>query len=217
MTDLMHSSPACGNEGEQLLQMSASGRSSLAPTPRLLAAIVTAARAHDGHYRKSTRVPYISHPVSVMLLAARATDDEDTLVAALFHDILEDVPEAYSEEQMRREFGEYVVTLVRGVTKSDAISDWQGRADAYLEALARAEEGSVIVAAADKFHNLSATLADLEADGTTVWERFNAGADRQLWWYKSVRDVVAKRLPNLPLLPELDAMISRLASIVEAQ
>lgn len=217
MTDIMHSSPAGGHEDANSLQTSVSEYSSLEPTPRLLAAVATAARAHDGHYRKSTRVPYISHPVSVMLLAARTTDDEDTLVAALFHDILEDVPEAYSEEQMRREFGERVVRLVRGVTKSKTISDWQGRADAYLEQLARAEEGSVIVAAADKFHNLSATLADLDADGAAVWERFNAGADWQLWWYSSVRDVVAKRLPDLPLLPELNAMISRLASIVEAQ
>lgn len=210
MTEIAGNSVKSNNAG-----VDSSNFAQLSPSPRLMRAIATASAAHDGHYRKGTRIPYISHPFGVMLLAARATEDEDTLIGALFHDILEDVPEVYSEEEMLADFGEQVVANVRGVTKDKNLSSWQERADAYLDRLATAPEGSVIIAAADKFHNLSATLADFNREGEELWERFNAGGQRQLWWYSSVYNLVAKRMPEMPLLEELGAMVERLRVIVE--
>lgn len=185
------------------------------PSDRLMRGIATASRAHDGHYRKGSGVPYISHPMSVMLIAASVTNDEDVLLAALFHDILEDVPENYSRAEMEDEFGPRVVTIVEGVTKDSSLSSWQDRADAYLEQLSRGSEESVIVAAADKFHNLSQTLEDLDRDGQALWDRFRSTPSQQLWWYTNVRNVIAERLPDMPLLDDLDVLIERLRTWVE--
>ena len=185
------------------------------PSDRLMRGIATASRAHDGHYRKGSGVPYISHPMSVMLIAASMTNDEDVLLAALFHDILEDVPKNYSREQMENEFGPHVVEIVEGVTKDSSLPSWQERADAYLEQVSRGSEESVIVAAADKFHNLSQTLEDLDRDGHALWERFRSTPSQQLWWYTSVRNVIAERLPDMPLLADLSVLIERLDSWVQ--
>ena len=182
------------------------------PSSRLMRGIAIASRAHDGHYRKGSGVPYISHPMSVMLIAASVTNDEDVLLAALFHDILEDVPENYSRAEMEDEFGPRVVEIVEGVTKDSSLPSWQERADAYLEQLSHGSEESVIVAAADKFHNLSQTLEDLDRDGHALWERFRSTPSQQLWWYTSVRNVIAERLPDLPLLADLGVLIERLDS-----
>lgn len=186
------------------------------PSDRLMRGIAIASRAHDGHYRKGSGVPYISHPMSVMLIAASVTNDEDVLLAALFHDILEDVPENYSRAEMEDEFGPRVVEIVEGVTKDSSLPSWQERADAYLEQLSHGSEESVIVAAADKFHNLSQTLEDLDRDGHALWERFRSTPSQQLWWYTSVRNVIAERLPDLPLLADLGVLIERLDSWVQA-
>lgn len=185
------------------------------PSARLMRGIATASRAHDGHYRKGSGVPYISHPMAVMLIAASVTNDEDVLLAALFHDILEDVPENYSRAEMKDEFGPRVVEIVDGVTKDSSLPSWQERANAYLEQLSRGCAESVIVAAADKFHNLSQTLEDLDRDGHALWQRFRSTPSQQLWWYTSVRNVVAERLPNMPLLEELDVLIEKLKTWVE--
>ena len=182
------------------------------PSDRLMRGIAIASRAHDGHYRKGSGVPYISHPMSVMLIAASVTNDEDVLLAALFHDILEDVPENYSRAEMEDEFGPRVVEIVEGVTKDSSLPSWQERADAYLEQLSHGSEESLIVAAADKFHNLSQTLEDLDRDGHALWERFRSTPSQQLWWYTSVRNVIAERLPDLPLLADLGVLIERLDS-----
>ena len=185
------------------------------PSDRLMRGIATASRAHDGHYRKGSGVPYISHPMSVMLIAASVTNDEDVLLAALFHDILEDVPENYSRAEMEDEFGPRVVEIVEGVTKDSSLPSWQERADAYLEQLSHGSEESLIVAAADKFHNLSQTLEDLDRDGHALWERFRSTPSQQLWWYTSVRNVIAERLPDMPLLADLSVLIERLDSWVQ--
>lgn len=185
------------------------------PSDRLMRGIATASRAHDGHYRKGSGVPYISHPMSVMLIAASVTHDEDVLLAALFHDILEDVPENYSRAEMKDEFGLRVVEIVEGVTKNSSLPSWQERADAYLEQLSRGSAESIIVAAADKFHNLSQTLEDLDREGHSLWRRFRSTPSQQLWWYTSVRNVVAERLPDMPLLDDLDVLIERLDSWVQ--
>ncbi len=185
------------------------------PSDRIMRGIATASRAHDGHYRKGSGVPYISHPMSVMLIAASVTHDEDVLLAALFHDILEDVPENYSRAEMKDEFGLRVVEIVEGVTKNSFLPSWQESADAYLEQLSRGSAESIIVAAADKFHNLSQTLEDLDREGHSLWRRFRSTPSQQLWWYTSVRNVVAERLPDMPLLDDLDVLIERLDSWVQ--
>lgn len=185
------------------------------PSGRLMRGIATASRAHDGHYRKGSGVPYISHPMAVMLIAASVTNDEDVLLAALFHDILEDVPENYSRAEMEDEFGPRVVEIVEGVTKDSSLPSWQERADAYLEQLSHGSEESLIVAAADKFHNLSQTLEDLDRDGHALWDRFRSTPSQQLWWYTSVRNVIAERLPDMPLLADLSVLIERLDSWVQ--
>ena len=185
------------------------------PSDRLMRGIAIASRAHDGHYRKGSGVPYISHPMAVMLIAASVTNDEDVLLAALFHDILEDVPENYSRAEMEDEFGPRVVEIVEGVTKDSSLPSWQERADAYLEQLSRGSAESIIVAAADKFHNLSQTLEDLDRNGHALWKRFRSTPSQQLWWYTNVRNVVAERLPDMPLLDDLDVLIERLDSWVQ--
>ena len=187
-------------------------------TARLEWAIRIAATAHQKQLRKATNIPYIIHPFSVMLLASEATDDEDTLIACLFHDIIEDVPEEYSEEQMRADFGERVVNIVRGVTKDDSLNDWQERSDAYLHHLEHeATDESVLVSAADKTHNLMSMLNDYDLIGGKLWDKFNSGKERQLWWYQSVSAVVRRRLPDLPLNQRLDELMLKLETITDNQ
>lgn len=179
-------------------------------SPRLIQAINTAAWAHRDHVRKGTDIPYVSHVVGVMHLVSQVTDDEDVLIAALFHDILEDVPEEYSPQRMAEEFCDRVVELVRGVTKDSSLSSWQDRSDAYLAHLREADDGSVLISAADKLHNLLSIHADLDTLGDELWGRFNSGKERQLWWYRSVADLVQERLPGNPLGEELARQVEQL-------
>ena len=183
-------------------------------TPRLSTAINKATWAHRNQTRKGSGLPYILHPYSVMCIAGQATSDEDTLIACLMHDVIEDVPEEYSADQMRADFGDRVLDIVLGVTKNDSLPNWQDRADAYLHHLEHeASDESVIVSCADKIHNLMSILADYNAIGDELWTRFNAGKEKQIWWYQSILQAVSKRLPELPLNQRLNTLVAELESM----
>lgn len=188
-------------------------------TPRINDALQVAAIAHDGHTRKGSDLPYISHPYAVMTIAARARErDEDTLVACLLHDVLEDVPHRFSRNDMLHRFGARVVGIVDGVTKDETISDWHERSKAYLANLEyNASNASVTVSIADKTHNLMSILADYNQVGEAVWERFSADKYAQLWWYRSVLDVGRRRLPIEPLVDKLADLVEELQIMVYAQ
>ncbi|PID80255.1 MAG: (p)ppGpp synthetase [Clostridiales bacterium] len=74
--------------------------------------------AHSGQLRKSGE-PYFIHPTEVSLILADLEMDQDTLVAGLLHDVIEDTQ--YTFEDISERFGTVVAQLVDGVTKLEKI------------------------------------------------------------------------------------------------
>lgn len=189
-------------------------------TERLDHALRVATWAHEqqGQHRKGTDIPYIIHPFGVMTIASNATDDEDTLIACLLHDILEDVDsKIYNEADMRHDFGERVTKIVLGVTKNSELKYWQERSEAYLNHLENAaSDESVIVSTADKVQNLKSILYDYGIVGNEPWQRFSTkSAADQLWWYKSILAVITKRKAPEFLTKELSADVDKLKLIIK--
>lgn len=82
-------------------------------------AYVIARTAHEGQKRKSGE-DYITHPVAVSMILAELGLNEETIIASLLHDTVEDTP--YSLEQLRTDFGIEISNLVDGVTKLDKLT-----------------------------------------------------------------------------------------------
>jgi GTP pyrophosphokinase len=82
-------------------------------------AYVIARKAHEGQKRKSGE-EYITHPVAVSMILAELGLNEETIIASLLHDTVEDTP--YSLEQLREDFGLEISNLVDGVTKLDKLT-----------------------------------------------------------------------------------------------
>ena len=80
----------------------------------LLAAIDIAKRAHNGQVRKYTNEPYISHPFAVAGLVASVTEDNDMVVAALLHDVVEDTD--VKLVTITGIFGTKIAEMVEGMT-----------------------------------------------------------------------------------------------------
>jgi (p)ppGpp synthase/HD superfamily hydrolase len=184
---------------------------------RIDRAIKIAGVAHRNQKRKGSDIPYIIHPFAVMTIASEVTDNEDILIACLLHDTIEDVPEEYSKEQMRKDFGENVVKIVEGVTKDDSLKSWKERSDAYLQHLEeQASDESVLVSSADKIHNLMSMVEDYKNVGNKLYERFNSNKDQQIWFYERVCKIVKKRLPNLKLIKDLEELIKEYKTLTAA-
>jgi GTP pyrophosphokinase len=75
--------------------------------------------AHTGQTRKSGE-DYITHPVEVTQILIDLGLDQETIIASLLHDTVEDTP--YSLDQLRHDFGDQIASLVDGVTKLDKLT-----------------------------------------------------------------------------------------------
>lgn len=179
-------------------------------TNRLTAAFNLAAELHAPQFRKGTKIPYISHLMSVSALVMEYGGDEDQAIAGLLHDVVEDCGAQYLDV-IREKFGTRVATIVAACTDGvpDANGekpDWRQRKDAYLAHLEHADADILLVSAADKLHNARAILSDLRTIGPAVFERFKAGREGTLWYYSRLAEIFLARLPG-PLSSELSRTV----------
>lgn len=130
-------------------------------TERIERAIEIAREAHKGQYRK-TGEDYIVHPMAVMKILEEWGMDEDTIIAGVLHDTVEDT--SLKLDDIRKEFGESVAFLVDGVTKLSTARDGMRDIDTYLPEtrdnflrlmIALGDDIRVlIIKLADRLHNL---------------------------------------------------------------
>src|SRR6266576_1351220 len=119
-------------------------------------AFLFAADAHEGQQRRSGE-EFVLHPWGAAKICAQLQLDDETIAAALLHDVVEDTD--VELEDVRAEFGEEIAKLVEGVTKLTRVqfqSREQAEAENYRKLIiAMAEDVRVIlIKLADRLHNL---------------------------------------------------------------
>jgi len=78
------------------------------------------AKLHHGDQLRKSGEPYIIHPMQVAYILSNLELDDETICAALLHDVVEDTP--VTHEDIVKEFGETIAQMVAGVTKLGKIS-----------------------------------------------------------------------------------------------
>ena len=122
--------------------------------------------SHHGDQLRKSGEPYIIHPLNVAYILAEIGLDDNTICAALLHDVVEDTE--VTEEDIKNEFGEEINYLVAGVTKLSNISfasvEEQQVEDYRKMFLAMGKDIRVIIIKlADRLHNMR-TLKYLKRD-----------------------------------------------------
>jgi len=189
---------------------------------RINHAFAFAAKHHDQQVRKGTRMPYLTHPANVAVILTRYGQDDDTVVAGILHDVVEDcVRENYTREALEQrigdKFGESVLDAVLSVTERRLDDDGvelsrDDRKEDYLDRLSAADDRARWVCAADKLHNASTILTDLRRTNypETVWGRFGGGKEKTAHWYRRVHDRLAELGFKAPIMSELHDVIEEL-------
>lgn len=99
---------------------------------RIKTAFDFAKQAHQGQLRRSGE-PYIIHPLRTVEILTRLHVDEDTVIAALLHDVPEDTPIPISEIEAK--FGPKVSYLVDGITKLSKVHYREQMEERQVESL----------------------------------------------------------------------------------
>ena len=132
-----------------------------AETALIVRAYEAAELAHVDQLRKSGE-PYIHHPLAVATIVAELGLDDITIAAALLHDAVEDT--GVTVDDVARDFGPVVASIVDGVTKLDRVrfdsKEAQQAASMRKMLVAMAKDWRVlIIKLADRLHNMRTIAA----------------------------------------------------------
>ncbi len=187
-------------------------------------ALAFAAKHHDRQVRKGTRLPYLTHPASVAVILTRYRRDENTVVAGILHDVVEDCvrggfTQRVLEQRIGEKFGAEVLKTVLSVTYRRQDEDGvefsdEDRKNDYLARLGGADEPALWVCAADKLHNAASIISDLKrtVDAGSIWSRFGGGREVTVRGYRDVYERLREIGFKGEIMLELDRITRELES-----
>ncbi|HUD37343.1 MAG TPA: HD domain-containing protein [Streptosporangiaceae bacterium] len=187
---------------------------------RFTEAFALASDVHATQVRKGSAVPYLAHLMSVAALVLENGGDEDTAIAALLHDAVEDSSDgSETEARIRGQFGDRVADIVLACSDAIAVpgqkkAPWPDRKAEYISRLASETDPDVfLVSACDKLHNARSIVADLRTIGPATWDRFSQrDPAAQLWYYETLAACYHGKVPA-PLADELDRTVAEMRAL----
>lgn len=188
-------------------------------TQRYDEALLFAKTAHDGALRKGTNIPYITHPIETAQIAAEMTMDEDVIIAALLHDVIEDTP--FTASDIEERFGQRVAGLVLEESENkrrseSAANTWLLRKQETIAHLNSASREVKLIALADKLSNMRTSVERFRKIGDAMWRSFNMkDAALQGWYYRSIAECTGE-FADTPQWQEYTALCDEVFGAVSA-
>jgi GTP pyrophosphokinase len=188
-------------------------------------AFAFAAKHHDRMVRKGTRLPYFTQPANIAVILARYDRGEETIVAGILHDVVEDwVRDGFTSEMLEQRIGEKfsdaVLRTLLAVTPRRIDDDGielssEEKNEDFLARLGTADESALWVCAAEKVHNANSILSDLQrtVERNSVWSRFTGGRAVTLKNYREVVDRLDEIGFDAPIMNELREAVAALESL----
>lgn len=166
---------------------------------RVELAIRAATILHKDQVRKGTvPIPYVSHLFAVATILMDYTEDEDIIVAGLLHDTLEDTD--YTAAELQDDFGgkvrEHVEALTEPQDNDSQNFSWKERKSRYVKQLKKAPKEALLIAAADKIHNLRAMIEEYYDDHARFLSEFEGSLEDRVMMYQDIANAINKGLDN---------------------
>lgn len=164
---------------------------------RFLSALNLASALFADKKRLVRGTPYVSHLFGVCSIVQQFSDDEDVWIAALLHDVFEDIsPKIYSDTAMQKEFGKVVVDLVHTVSHpTDFSLTFRESRQIYLGQINNGSIDACLISAADLVYNLTDTIESFNlAYGKASKVFKNVRAKDRLWFYGERLSILRRRL-----------------------
>ena len=202
---------------------------------RIRAAYEMAKMAHSGQFRRDGS-PYVTHCVAAADISFEMGLDEDSIIAALLHDVIEDTNLTHAD--ISKQFGITVADIVEGVTKLTRVQ-YTSKEDEQMENLrkmlvAMAKDIRVIlIKIADRLHNMRTMVyqspekqrfKSLETMEIYAPLAHRLGMQKAKWeledlslqyldptGYKEITDTLQARMP------ELETFMSSMKEMIESR
>ncbi len=170
---------------------------------------IFAIKAHKGQIRKSEPdKPMIIHPISVGLLLEEYGYDDEVIAAGFLHDVVEDTK--YTLEDIKKEFGSEIASLVKSAWGPDQSLSWEERKKHTIETSKNLPLRNKVVICADKINNLEDLMIKFEKNGKRDFNAFKRGEESQKWYYTSIYEsLITNEDENLPIFKRFKEVLDK--------
>ncbi len=146
-----------------------------------------ASKKHAKQKRKGTKIPYIVHLYEVSQYLREEGADENTIIAGILHDVVEDA--GATLEEIKNLFGEEVANMVGFESENKALP-YVERKKLHMKEIKKSNDKVKLVNCADKLSNLKSIYLDLVYFGDIVWNRFNSTKENIKFYYNLALDAL---------------------------
>ena len=170
----------------------------MTPSERMDRAFSMARELHKDQKRKNIPTPFISHPMTVAALVIENSDDEDLVITALLHDVVEDAGGLATLERVRAEFGDKIAENILWLSDSTETPrpPKRERNLAYIQKMLEAPEEIVLISCCDKIANLRSMAADHLILGNAIWSAYSLSPEETVANYQNLLQIYRRRLNN---------------------
>ncbi len=166
------------------------------------AALRFARRAHLGQHRKQTHEQFVEHPIAVARLLADAGFDDEVIVAAYLHDVVEKTEIELPE--IRKRFGPDVAEMIDSLSEDDEIEGYAARKRALRRRVLGNGRNSILIYAADRVANMRDWRKVPAEDREEVGRRLDTTLDERLLLWGEDLEELTELDPELPFLAEIE-------------
>ncbi len=166
-------------------------------------------KAHMGQVRKNeTDKPMIMHPLKVGQLLESYGYDDNVVVAAYLHDVVEDTK--YTIEDIEKEFGNDIASLVMDASEPDKSLSWEERKKHTIENTKTLPLRNKLIICADKIDNLEDLFLKFEKTGKRDFSAFKRGEESQKWYYTNIYESLINGIDeDLPIFKRLKELLDK--------
>jgi hypothetical protein len=190
---------------------------------RINHALAFAAKHHDQQVRRGTRPPYSTQPANIALILTRYDADEDTVVAGILLDVVEDYSRQADaadvlEHRIGDKFGMRVLDIALMAAERRVDNDGleltpDERRQDLLDRLGSSSPEGILLTSAKALHGAGTLLADLRrtVDVSSVWARVQGGRERVLDAYQRLSRRLGELGLDSPIVDELRQTVEALS------
>ena len=179
--------------------------------------ILLALKWHQGNKRKTgndTDMVHLLQVASILRRIDRANPDKILIASALCHDLLEDTD--CTEDEIKNIAGKEVLQIVKACSNDSSLrekEDWEEKKKRYVDSVEKGGKKAILVSLADKVANAN-SLIELHSEiGDKIWDYFNRGKEKKIWFEKLAYDMFEKNLKNNSLLGEYKKLIEKIEKL----
>lgn len=163
-----------------------------------------AIQAHDGQFRKAElEKPVVYHAIDVANKLENYGYDDNVIAAGYLHDTIEDTK--VKEEDILKEFGSDVCSLVVGASEKDKTLSWEERKSSTIKRVKNLDLRHKAVVTCDKISNMEDLRYKIGREGKIDLSAFNRGKSKKIWYWQEVyKSLIHNEKENLPMFIKLN-------------